>query len=236
MSGWTAKRFWKQAEALACEGGYTVQLDGRAVKTPAKAALVVPTLAMAQAIAAEWEAQEDEIKPQTMPVTRSANAAIDKVSVQFDEVADMVADYGDSDLLCYRADSPAELVDRQAAAWDPILDWAEETFGARLEPRTGVIHAPQDPESLDRLRHLVHQMTPFQLTAFHDLVGISGSLILGYAAAYDLRAPESVWKLSRVDEDWQIEQWGADEEDAETVEKKRNEFLHAHNFWHLSKS
>lgn len=119
MSGWAKKRFWKETTVESVEGGYGVFLDGRAVKTPAKAALVVPTEAMAEAMAAEWDAQEGEIDPNTMPVTRSANAAIDKVAVQHTEVADMLAEYGGSDLLCYRATSPEELIARQAEGWDP---------------------------------------------------------------------------------------------------------------------
>lgn len=113
MSAWKAKRFWKEATAEACDGGFTVRLDGRVVKTPAKTLLVVPTLAMAQAIAAEWDAQQGLVKPDTMPHTRTANSALDKVAPQFDQVADMMAAYGGTDLLCYRATGPQELIDRQ---------------------------------------------------------------------------------------------------------------------------
>ncbi|HSG54818.1 MAG TPA: ATP12 family chaperone protein, partial [Paracoccaceae bacterium] len=121
MSEWTAKRFWKQATVAPAAGGFTVLLDGRSVKTPAKAALILPNEAMAQAVAAEWDAQEGKINPESMPVTRSANAAIDKVAPQKDAVAEMIAAYGDADLLCYRAMAPQELIVRQAAAWDPLL-------------------------------------------------------------------------------------------------------------------
>ena len=233
MSGWAAKKFWSKASAVEVQGGYTVQLDGRAVKTPAKAAFVVPTRAMADAIAEEWDAQGEQVDPLTMPVTRSANAAIDKVSQQFDEVADMIAEYGDADLLCYRADSPRELVERQAAAWDPVLDWADKALGARLEPRTGILHASQDPRAISILRDRVHSLTPFQLTGFHDLVGISGSLLIGFADALGYAPPETLFDLSRIDENWQVEQWGEDEEATETAEKKRAEFLHAHKFYLL---
>ena len=233
MSGWSSKRFWTKADAVACEGGFEVQLDGRGVKTPAKAPLVVPTKKMAQAIADEWNAQEEAVDPLSMPTTRSANAAIDKVRVQFDEVANMVADYGDSDLLCYRADSPQELIERQNAAWNPVLDWAESELGVRLELRTGIMHTPQDPRKLEVLRQKVHALSPFELTALHDLVGMSGSLILGFATALKFDTPDSIWKRSRVDEQWQIDQWGDDEEDAETVRKKEVQFLHAHRFYAL---
>ena len=137
MSEWKAKRFWKAARTEEADGGFTVLLDTRTVKTPAKAALVVPTQTMADAIAAEWDAQDEVVDPTKMPFTRSANSAIDKVSVQHAEVAQMLADYGDADLLCYRAERPQGLIDRQAAAWDPLLDWAADALGARLHGGCG---------------------------------------------------------------------------------------------------
>lgn len=235
MSGWTAKKFWTDVSVVEVEGGYTVQLDKRPVKTPAKATLVVPTLAMVEMIAAEWEVQDGTVKPETMPFTRSANAAIDKVTHQHAEVADMITDYGDSDLLCYRANSPAELVARQDRLWDPYLDWASENLDAKLLPRVGVIHSPQDPQSIENLRRVVHAFNAFELTAIHDLVGLSGSLILGLAAAYGHESPDSIWEISRVDERWQAEQWGNDDEALEAEAKKKSEFMHAANFFNLVK-
>ena len=178
MSDWKQKRFWKETKAVADGASFAVELDGRRVKTPAKEALLLPSLAMAEAIAAEWEAQEEGINPETMPFTRSANAASDKVANQHAEVADMLAEYGDSDLLCYRADAPQELVKRQAQEWDPILNWAEQALGARLEPRSGLMHKPQDLAAVETLRAQVHGLNNFQLAAFHDLVCMSGSLVL----------------------------------------------------------
>lgn len=134
MSEWKQKRFWKTVGVEPEGAGFAVALDGRRVKTPAKAPLVVPTQAMAGAIAAEWDAQVEVVDPLSMPNTRSANAAIDKVTIQFAEVADMLAEYGDSDLLCYRAETPEELVARQSENWDAALDWAAEALGARLAP------------------------------------------------------------------------------------------------------
>lgn len=235
MSGWAKKRFWKETTVETVEGGYGVFLDGRAVKTPAKAALVVPTEAMAEAMAAEWDAQEGEIDPNTMPVTRSANAAIDKVAVQHAEVADMLAEYGGSDLLCYRATSPEELIARQAEGWDPMLDWAADIFGARLKPVAGVMFEAQDPEALALLTQEVHKFDNFELAAFHDLVGISGSLVLGFAATRDVQGIEALWALSRIDETWQEEQWGRDEDAALEAEKKMQAFIHAYRFFKLCK-
>ncbi|MEK0164566.1 ATP12 family protein [Phaeobacter sp. A36a-5a] len=234
MSEWKQKRFWKEVAVAEVESGFAIELDSRRVKTPAKAPLIVPTREMGDAIAAEWDAQTESVDPLSMPMTRSANAAIDKVSHQHGEVSDMLADYADSDLLCYRAEMPVELVQRQAEIWDPALDWAAEALAARLQPRTGILHVPQDPEALHRLRGLVHEMTPFQLAAFHDLVAMSGSLVLGFAAARGWRPADEIWEMSRLDELWQEQQWGRDDEAQATADLKRTAFLHAKRFYDFS--
>ena len=234
MSEWKAKRFWKEAQVVEADGGFAVELDGRPVRTPLKSAMTLPSRAMAEAVAAEWDAQEGEIRPLAMPVTRAANAAIDKVTVQREEVAEMLAAYGDSDLLCYRADSPQELIERQAEAWEPLLDWADATFGARLIPVEGVMHAPQNPKALERLAEPVRAMEPFRLTAFHDLVAISGSLVLGLAAIHEVREIGEIWRLSRVDETWQEEQWGIDEEARAQAAVKESDFYAAKRFHDLA--
>ncbi|MCR8550938.1 ATPase [Salipiger sp. P9] len=233
MSEWAPRRFYKEASAAPAEGGFGVFLDGRRVMTPGKSPLVVPTQALADEIAAEWQAQDEKIDPTAMPFTRTANSAIEKVAPQRAAVAQMLAEYGDSDLLCYRADTPEDLVRHQAERWDPLLDWASETLGARLEPRAGIMHAPQDPAALETLSARAHDFDPFELAAFHDLVALSGSLILGFAATDPRHDPEHLWNLSRLDEDWQAERWGADEEAQEMAVHKRAAFLHAHRFFAL---
>lgn len=227
MSDWAPKRFWKAAEVSEAEGGLTILLDGRPVRTPAKAPLILPTRAFAEAVAAEWQAQGDKIRPATMPMTRFANSAIDKVTPQFAEVADMLAAYGETDLLCHRADAPAELVARQAAIWDPALDWGADNLGARLIPTIGVMHRVQDPVALSRLRELTHAFDAFELAAFHDLVSLSGSLVLGFAVVRGFGAAETIWNASRLDETWQEEQWGVDDESAAQAAVKRQAFLDA---------
>ena len=234
MSDWKAKRFWKAAEVVPVEGGFTVELDGRPIRTPAKNALAMPTRAMAEAVTAEWMAQKDIIDPRTMPATRTVNAAVDKVAPQHGEVADMLAAYGDADLLCYRADAPDELVARQEAAWGPYLDWARDTLGADLAPRTGIMHSPQDPDALTELSRRTHALGNFELAAFHDLVSLSGSLVLGFATAMDAGEAAEIWRLSRLDELWQIEQWGADDEAEAMAEIKRQSFLHAKRMFDLA--
>lgn len=233
MSGWKAKRFWKEATVEEVEGGWTVRLDARPVKTPAKAPLVLPTRALAEAVADEWEAQQGEVRPDTMPFTRAANSAIDKVAPQRAEVVAIIAAYGDSDLLCYRATGPQELCDRQARAWDPLLDWASDALGARLVATAGVMHIAQDQAALDRLTARVAAMTPFQVAAFHDLVALSGSLVLALAVVDGRIDPQSAWELSRLDETWQIEQWGEDEEAAAAAEVRRAAFHQAARFFGL---
>lgn len=231
MSEWAAKRFWTQARAQEVSGGYTVHLDDKPVRTPAKAPLIVPTSPMAEEIAREWQAQEELIRPDEMPFTRSANSAIDRVAPQRAEVAALIADYGDSDLICYRADSPEGLVARQAAAWDPLLAWSADHLEAPLSANTGVMHAAQDPASLAVLKQRVDALDPFELTALHDLVALSGSLIIGLAACIDLHPAADLWAISRIDEDWQIAQWGADEQAESDAAVKRAAFLDAHRFY-----
>lgn len=236
MSEWAAKRFWKEASVDAGAQDFGVMLDGRPLRTPAKAELRVPTRAMAQAITAEWDAQEGVIRPETMPVTRSANAAIDKVSVQFDEVVDLLAEYGGTDLLCYRADGPKELILRQAQAWDVLLNWAEGEYGVRLKVTSGVIPVDQDAAALARLRAELAALSPFALAAMHDLISLTGSLILGLAVARGRLDAQQAWDLSRIDEDWQSEQWGADEDADDLASLKNEALLQAARIWSLAHS
>ncbi len=234
MSGWSAKRFWTETRVQEVDGGFTVRLDGRAVKTPAKTPLIVPTVAMAERIAAEWQAQQGTVDPRTMPWTRSANAALDKVGTRFAEVASLLAAYGDTDLLCYRAGGPPELALRQARAWEPLLAWSATALDAPLTATAGVMHVAQPPDSLARLTARIGRMTAFQLTGFHDLVVISGSLVLALAVTDQKLSVEEAWRLSRLDEHWQAGVWGRDEE-AEALEAARHEgFLHAERFYRFS--
>ncbi|MEE3316379.1 MAG: ATP12 family protein [Pseudomonadota bacterium] len=233
MTGWAKKRFWKEATICDQEGGFGVQLDGRLVKTPAKRTLLAPTEACAVAIAQEWQDQPEEIDPSLMPLTRAVNAAIDKVATQFDEVADLTAAYGETDLLCYRATSPAELIARQAEGWDPVLDWAATQFGARLKPTAGIIHIAQDAAALDALRGEVLAKSHYELTALHEMVALTGSLILGLAAFHDFAPVTTIWDLSRIDEAWQEEQWGPDEEAQKITQRKLADFIQAKSFQNL---
>ena len=234
MSGWQAKRFWSEASVSEADGGYAVALDARSVRTPGEALLVLPTRALAEAVAAEWSAQGEVVDPRSMPVTRAANSALDKVGPQRSAVIAHLVEYGATDLLCYRADSAAALTARQTDRWDPVLDWAAQRFGARLRVGNGLMPMTQDSTALDRLAAQVAQYGPFPLTALHDLVTLSGSLILGLAVADDHLLPETAWALSRLDEDWQQEQWGTDAEAADAAETARQSFLGAARFFILA--
>lgn len=236
MNAWRPRRFWTSVDVAREGAGYAVLLDGRPARTPAKARLAMPTHSLAAAIAEEWRDQGETVDPESMPMTRTANAAIDKVAPCPSEVAGMLAGYADSDLACYRAGDPAELAARQSAAWNPLLDWASERYGARLIVVEGVMHRPQPKEALARLAAALNALQPFELAAMHELAALSGSLIIGLAAAGRHLDAEELWRRSRIDEDWQIEQWGHDEEAAAQAEEKRRAFLHAARFLDLARN
>ncbi len=227
MSEWASKRFWSTVSVEAGPEGFSIRLDGRPVRTPAKRTLVLPTQAVARHVAAEWEAQEERVDPATMPWTRSANAAIDKVAAQRREVTDHLAGYVGTDLLSYRAAEPVELVLRQQETWDPLLDWLASRHGVRLEVTQGVIPVEQDPACVSRLVRGMEPMSVFQLTGFHDLVTLSGSFVIALAVADEAAPVQDLWLASRLDESWQVEQWGEDVEATEEAARKMRAFLHA---------
>ena len=234
MSEWKAKRFWTDVSVEAVEGGYRILLDARTLSTPGKLPLVVPTRALAEALASEWAAQEDVIKPLEMPVTRSANSAVERVAAQHGAVADMLAAYGETDLLCYRAEGPEELTQRQAVAWDPLLDWTAERYGARLKVGAGIVPVAQDADAIAALRRAVHDVAPFPMTALHDLITLTGSLVLGFAVFENRLSAAEAWDLSRIDEDWQIAQWGEDDEATAAAAAKAAQLAHAESFLRLT--
>ncbi|MGR3490432.1 MAG: ATP12 family chaperone protein [Shimia sp.] len=234
MSEWAAKRFWKTTEAVETDAGWEIHLDGRTLKTPGKRNLILPTAALAAAVAQEWNEQGELIEPLTMPNTRSANSAIEKVAPQRDAVIEALAEYGETDLLCYRATEPWALEQIQARTWDPLLDWAETRYDARLTPVAGVMYQSQDARALANLRQPLEDTDDFGLTALHDLIMLSGSLVIGLRAT-EAPDPSPLWAASRVDEDFQISQWGDDEEAAEAAAIKADAFAHAHRFYQLTR-
>lgn len=221
------KRFYKSVDIAEVEAGWSVALDGKLIKTPAKRPFAAPTKALAKAAAAEWDRQEGEIKPAAMPVTKAVNTALDRTMPEYEAVAEMVAEYGGSDLICYRADAPAELIARQAAAWDPLLDWSASHLKARLITAVGVMHMLQPEDGQAALADAVRRHDPFELTGLYDLVALSGSLIIGLAVAGGHLTPADGWATSRVDHLWQEDQWGVDDEAAAQAAYKAEEFAQA---------
>lgn len=219
------KRFWQQAHVIKVEGGFTVSLDKRPLKTPLKRPLIVPSHALAEAIAAEWQAVEGKIEPGKMPFTSFAHAALDQAVDERAEIAAKIALYGESDLLCYRADAPQELVKRQAAAWDPLLEWCSKALSAPLLATTGIVHIAQPAKSLAALTEQVQPFEGFALKALYEWVVISGSLVLGLAVAKKRLTATEAWALSRIDESWQAEQWGVDEDAKILADSKRDSLL-----------
>lgn len=202
------KRFWRDV-AVTGDGG--IALDGKPVRTPRRAPLALPTPALAEAIADEWRAVAEAIDPRAMPLTGLANAAIDVIGADPAGFAATLAAYGESDLLCYRAESPSELVARQAAAWDPLLDWAARRYDIGFALASGVVHRPQPAPTTSRLGGAVAARTRFELAALSPVVTTSGSLVIGLALAEGAADAEALWQAATIDEDWQAEHWGEDE-------------------------
>lgn len=225
MGAFDLKRFWEKAEVEAVTGGFGIALDGRPLKTPLKRPLVLPSKALAAEIAAEWQEVEGKVETHNMPYTRFAHAALDQAVDERAEISAKVALYGETDLLCYRADSPQELADRQRDAWGPLLEWSAAELGAPMVETAGIVHVSQPEASLKALKSNVEAYGGFALTALYDWVTISGSLILGLAVAKGRLSAEAAWGLSRLDENWQEEQWGVDDEAQKLADSKRATFL-----------
>jgi chaperone required for assembly of F1-ATPase len=201
-----------KAVSIGEGGGFRVLLDGRPARTPGRTELALPTRALAKAVAAEWEAQGERIDPLTMPLTRLVNSAIDGVRGREAEVRANIAKYGGSDLVCYRAPGPEELVRRQAEAWDPVLAWAREALGARLVAGEGIVPVSQPPAAGAAIGKALAELEAFALTAHHAMTTLTGSALLALAHARGRLSAQEAWTAAHIDEDWQIAQWGWDAE------------------------
>jgi chaperone required for assembly of F1-ATPase len=206
------KRFYKETGVDAGDGGHRVLLDGRPMRTPAKAVLVVPTRALAEAIAAEWHAvpEKADINVSHLSLTRLAATGIDRVTTQRARVIEDTAKYATSDMLCYRASEPESLVKRQQEAWQPLLDWAAERFGAPLAVVEGIAFVNQPAEAVSRLHDAVAAHSDFGLSALYNLTHISGSLIVALAVAEGHLAAAEAFAVAQLDDLYQIERWGDD--------------------------
>ena len=227
------KRFWK-AVSVGREGeGWTIKLDGRPVKTPARRSLVVPSERLAEAVAEEWRAVCETIDPREMPLTGLANAAIDRVGPEHRTFAQSLARYSEADLACYRAEGPQELVARQEKLWDPLLAWAQRRFDVDFVTTSGLMHVAQPPATVERLGHAAASLDPFRLAGLSPLVTIGGSLVAALAVAEGAIMPGPAWDLVSIDERWQLEQWGCDAEAEAALENRRRDFLAAARFLEL---
>jgi chaperone required for assembly of F1-ATPase len=207
------KRFYAEVSVGERDGGFAVLLDGRPVRTPGRAILTLPTRQAATLVADEFAAQGEEINPMTMPVTRIANSTVDGVSKESQPVADEIVKYAGSDLLFYRAAAPQALVERQAVAWNPVLDWFRKDLGARFFLAEGVMHVEQPKEAIEAVRrHVAARFEPLRLAAMHVMTTLTGSALLALAVEAGAWDVETAWMAAHVDEDWNIEQWGIDAE------------------------
>jgi chaperone required for assembly of F1-ATPase len=217
------KRFYE--EVTVANGA--ILLDGKPVKTPARADLVLPTYALAEAVATEWRAQGKDIDPRTMRLTGLSNAAIDRIAPDVITFVRPLATYAESDLLCYRADAPVELVARQAEAWDPLLDWARARFDVRFTVTSGIIHAPQPLATIARLGEALLAYDAFHLVGLAPIITIGGSLVTALALAEDAIDPDSAFDLTHLDELWQARRWGEDRLALEARASRKRDFMAA---------
>lgn len=218
------RRFYKEVAVLEEPNGFVIGLDGRKLKTPAKADLILPVHAAAEAVAAEWRAQGEEIDPRTMPLTRLVNSAVDGVARDVESVIADIVRYAGSDLVCYRAAEPAGLVAAQSEAWDPVLAFARDELGARFICVEGITFAEQPPRAIAAVRKAIVQSTgerPLAVAALHVMTTLTGSVLLALSVARRELSPEAAWDAAHVDEDFQMRVWGAD---VEALERRARRF------------
>jgi len=230
------KRFYRTAAVAEDEAGYALTLDGRVARTPARNVLAVPSRALAEAICAEWQAQPDTIDPRSMRLTRLANTAIDRVRDRREDVIGEIARYAETDLLCYRAAEPAELVARQSAAWQPLLDWLARRYDSTLTVTDTGTPTPQPAHAIAALRGALAAFDAYTLTALHVVTAAAGSLVIALALAENEIEAERAFELSQLDEAFQMTQWGEDAEAAARRAALRADLLMAARFMELCRA
>lgn len=219
------KRFHKEAKAVERDGAFVLELDGKTARTPAKNLLAAPNRAIGDALAAEWNALGEIVDPAQMPLTRLLNVAIDRVAGDSEAVAADIAKYAGTDLVCYRASEPEGLVAAQAAAWDPVLDWARDTLGARFSLSEGVRHVAQPEASLTAVRAEIDKAEkPFGLAALATVTALTGSVLIALMLARGALTAEATWDAAHVDESWNAAKWGEDADAKKRLASRRTEF------------
>ncbi len=233
------RRFYSKVSVGASDGGFAVLLDGREAKTPAKAPLVLPTRAAAEAVAAEWDAQKDHVNLANMPLTRIVNAAIDGVAGHMEALVDEITKYADTDLVCYRADAPASLEQAQAEAWDPILTFAASQLGAHFICAEGIGYVAQPAAAKAAVRAKVDAVShrgaaaPFALASLSVMTSITGSVLIALTLADGVISLDEAWRAAHVDEDFQIRHWGEDHEAMARRARAFAEMEAAERLWRL---
>lgn len=230
------KRVYKTVAVAEGENGFAVHLDGRTVRSPARRDLILPNRALAEAVAAEWDAQAESIDPRTMPFMSLVATAADRVEIQRDHVIETIAGYSGSDMLCYRAEEPADLVRRQNEIWDPLLDWTADALGARLRVTTGIMPVRQDEAALNAIQGVVAGYEPLAMTALHEITSIAGSVVIGLAVTEGHIDADAGVVAAQLDETFQIEQNGEEEEAVERLANLRADLLAAAEFLRLSRA
>ena len=227
------RRFWKAVVLEPEADAWTVRLDDRPLRTPARAALLLPTRALGEAVAEEWRSAGATVDPRSMPMTGLANSAIDRIAPDKSAFASGLARYAEADLACYRSEWPPELVERQAEVWDPLLAWARRSFDVDFVTTSGLLHVPQPTATVDRLAHEVTVIDAFRLAGLSPLVTIGGSLIAALAVLQKSMTPEEAWQAVSIDERWQLDRWGSDAEAVTALENRRADFMAAASFLEL---
>ncbi len=224
------KRFYKQAKVEHSDPGYFVTLDGRPIKTQGGQPQIVPTLTLAERMAAEWQNQGEELDPHAFVFRDMVDYALDVMPTEREATVEKLLRYAETDTLCYRADPDEPLWHRQRDVWEPLLGALENSEGIRFERVSGVVHRPHPKQTMDALRMRIERLDPFQLAALEQLTSLSASLCIGLAALEDGADGENLWDAANLEEDWQVEQWGADEEASARREKRKRDFLNAMEF------
>ncbi|MDV7338510.1 ATP12 family protein [Terasakiella sp. A23] len=209
------KRFYKTVSVDQDGDGFRVLLDGRQLKSPAKRSMLLPTKALAEALAKEWDSQDENILPLTMPLMALASTAVDRIGQLRDGVVEQIAKYGETDLICYWTDDPADLAKRQSDTWLPHIKWAKDRYGATLKTQTGILHIEQSQDAIDALKKAVDALNDWELAGLSIATHGTGSIILGLALIEGVIDSEQAFEDSQVDETYQIEQWGEDWEAAD---------------------
>lgn len=233
MLRWEKRRTWKKVLVRSAESGFQIFLDEKPIETPNKNLIVVPTKKLADALAKEWKTQKKVVGFKKMVFNKLVNSSIDQVTVSRTSIIEILIEYGDTDLLCYRAEDPPDLCLLQETQWGPVLNWLEKTFSINLKVYSGVIYEPQEEQQLQQLKNILQVYSDFEIAALHELVTISGSLIIGLAVKNKALTLQEAWNRAILDESWQMQKWGKDQESLDRLNLRRKEFNAAYDFLKL---